>query len=300
MNKDSLHFYKYKKYKEKYLNLLKQTNLNQHGGDLNELRQCLKEASKIFKIVNEYGEKDGIEFFITGSVAFLFYFVDFYNKNSDSFTEHELKYFNDITKFILPNDLDIFWTEFLGINYELFYTEVSDFIGKKMKRKIDVTVGEEISKPILTEPIISPEKTSILPSSFAPPPLLSLSLDSLRNKKNMTCIGNDDLFVIGSHYSKVPIPNDPTFYKCIDKTSKYNKIDFYKLKTNVKCTNIFYEDSIVRILGINDLIYLYKNSDREKDDIKISILEYICKKLDGINEYVGMPLFMEEDHRDMH
>ena len=56
----------------------------------------------------------------------------------------------------------------------------------------------------------------------------------------------------------------------------------------------------MRILGINDLIYLYKNSDREKDDIKISILEYICKKLDGINEYVGMPLFMEEDHRDMH
>ncbi len=49
----------------------------------------------------------------------------------------------------------------------------------------------------------------------------------------------------------------------------------------------------MRILGINDLIYLYKKSNREKDAIKISILEYICKKLDGKNEYIGILLFSE-------
>lgn len=289
MDKENLYFYKYKKYKEKYLNLLKQTTLNQHGGDLNVLRQCLKEASEIFKIVDEYGQKDNVAFFITGSVAFLFYFIDYYNKNSDSFTENELKSFNDVTEVLLPNDLDIFWAELHGSGYELFYTEVSDFINEKMKRKIDVRVGEEISKPILVVSTVTPTKPS-----FAPPPLFRLSPDVMKNDENLTCVGNDDLFVVGSHYSKIPIPNDPTFYKCIDKTSKYNKIDFDKLKTNVKCTNILYEDSIVRILGINDLIYLYKSSLREKDNIKISILEYICKKLGDKNEYVGMPLFREE------
>lgn len=141
-------------------------------------------------------------------------------------------------------------------------------------RKIDVRVGEEISKPLSIPLTVAPEKLS-----FAPPPLFRLSLDVMKNDENLRCVGNDDFFVVGSHYSKIPIPNDPTFYKYIDKTSKYNKIDFDKLKTNVKCTNILYEDSIVRILGISDLKYLYKNSRREKDNIKISILEYICKKL---------------------
>ena len=45
MNKN--YFYKYKKYKLKYQNLL-----NQKAGSIDELRDYLREASEIFQIVN--------------------------------------------------------------------------------------------------------------------------------------------------------------------------------------------------------------------------------------------------------
>jgi hypothetical protein len=126
--------------------------------------------------------------------------------------------------------------------------------------------------------------------SFAPRPLLRLSVDVMKNEENLTCADNEDLFTIGSHYSKVPIPINPTFYKCADRASKYTKIDFDKLKTNVKCTNIIYGGIQVRILGINDLYDLYSRSKREQDKIKLVLLKYFVNKIlkiDGKNEYIG-------------
>ena len=101
MNKN--YFYKYKKYKLKYQNLLKQK-----AGSIDELRDYLREASEIFQIVNHYGIADGINFFITGSVAVLFYFIDFYDKYSHLLTDSEVKSFNDICKHIKPNDFGYF------------------------------------------------------------------------------------------------------------------------------------------------------------------------------------------------
>jgi len=131
MNEQNLYLKKYKKYKEKYLNL-KQTIINQRGGNLCGLREYLKEASEIFKIVDEYGRDDGISFFITGSVAVLFYFVDYYTKNAHLLTEGEIKSFNNASKYIVPNDLDIFWAEFYPSVYELFMSEIENYINKKI------------------------------------------------------------------------------------------------------------------------------------------------------------------------
>lgn len=291
------YFYKYKKYKNKYLSFI-----NQNGGNFSVLHQYLLEATEIFKNVDEFGEKDGIDFFITGSVAFLFYFIDFYIKNKDHLNDKELKGFNDVALIISPQDLDIFWAEPYGSSYDLFYTEITNFIEEKMKRKIDIRIGEEVREsvpvlapPLSPPPIFTPMSLPLSEPSLKPPlpvlSLFSLSEDVLKNKENLTCEGNDELFIIGSHYTKVPIPVNPTFYKCADKPSKYIKIDFDKLKTNVKCTNIIYDGTIVRILGINDLLFSYKSSNRDKDRIKIAVLEFICSKLGESNEYVGNPLF---------
>jgi hypothetical protein len=292
-------FYKYQKYKLKYQNLLKQK-----AGSIDELRDCLREASEIFQIVNHYGEEDAIKFFITGSVGVLFYFIDFYDKYSHLLTDSEVKFIDDVCEYIKPNDLDIFWAELSPSSYELFDSKVFDILSKT---KMDVRVGQQLSS---SDSVKSSESATFRPgpiskpaSLHGPPSFLKFgSATRDHNEENLKCIGNDELLVIGSHYSKVPVPDDSTFYKCIDKISRFTKIDFDRFRSNVNTTYITYGGMKIRILGINDLLGAYTNSFREKDDVKIGILQLICRKLNEKNEYIGHPVLNihhEEEDYDM-
>jgi hypothetical protein len=292
-------FYKYQKYKLKYQNLLKQK-----AGSIDELRDCLREASEIFQIVNHYGEEDAIKFFITGSVGVLFYFIDFYDKYSHLLTDSEVKFIDDVCEYIKPNDLDIFWAELSPSSYELFDSKVFDILSKT---KMDVRVGQQLSS---SDSVKSSESATFRPgpiskpaSLHGPPSFLKFgSATRDHNEENLKCIGNDELLVIGSHYSKVPVPDDSTFYKCIDKISRFTKIDFDRFRSNVNTTYITYGGMKIRILGINDLLGAYTNSFREKDDVKIGILQLICRKLNEKNEYIGhsvLNIHHEEEDYDM-
>jgi len=176
-----------------------------------------------------------------------------------------------------------------------------------MDRKINIRVQEQIVEPVLKPVPVSATSDGRPPSlTLGRPNLLGISAPAplstnkfsgrTRNTEGLVCEDNDDLFVIGSHYSIMPIPDDQKFYKCSDKSSKFNKIDFDKLKTNPKCANIKYGEVDVRILGIIDLLKSYVTIPRKEDIVKIKILKYICKKLGNKNEYIGEPLFeVEED-----
>ena len=300
MNKN--YFYKYKKYKLKYQNLLKQK-----AGSIDELRDYLREASEIFQIVNHYGEEDSIKFFITGSVGVLFYFIDFYDKYSHLLSDSEVKFIDDVCEYIKPNDLDIFWAELPPSSYELFDSKVFDILSRT---KMDVRVGQQLSS---SDSVKSSETATFRPGLISRPASLSgpLSLSGspstlkissatrVHNEENLKCIGNNELLVIGSHYSKVPVPDDSTFYKCIDKISRFTKIDFDRFKSNVNTTYITYGGMKIRILGINDLLGAYTTSYRDKDDVKIGILQLICRKLNVKNEYIGFPVLnIHHDEED--
>jgi len=290
-------FYKYQKYKLKYQNLLKQK-----AGSIDELRDCLREASEIFQIVNHYGEEDAIKFFITGSVGVLFYFIDFYDKYFHLLTDSEVKFIDDVCEYIKPNDLDIFWAELLSQpSYVLFYSKVFDILNRT---KMNVRVGQQLSS---SDSVKSSEAATFSSGSISsheslsgPPPSLKVgSVSRTHNEENLKCIGNDELLVIGSHYSKVPVPDDSTFYKCIDKISRFTKIDFDRFRTNVNITYIIYGGIQIRILGINDLLGTYTTSYRDKDDVKIGILQLICRKLNEKNEYIGHPVLNIHDKVDL-
>ena len=275
---NNIYYYKYKKYKLKYKNLVKQT-----GGSLDDLRECLREASKIFQIVDIYGKQDGINFFISGSTAVLYYVIDFYNKYSHTFKEQLVKQYIDICQNLMPNDLDFFWAEhpiLPSSNYELFNTQVNKILKNSMKEQ-----SHSVTPDISSMPKISSTRPSCL--------TISKPLDERdSNDENLSCIGNEKLFVIGSHYSKIPIPDDSTFFKCDDKISKFKKIDFSVLKSNVNITTIQYEGKDIRILGINDLLQEYKSRRRgEIDKYKIQILDFINKKIIKNNKYIGIPSF---------
>ena len=166
---------------------------------------------------------------------------------------------------------------------------------------MDVRVGQQLSS--LEEKIKSSEAATFRPGPISRPATLSgspltLKISSAtrdRNEENLKCIGNDELLVIGSHYSKVPVPDDSTFYKCIDKISRFAKIDFDRFRTNVNVVYIIYGGKEIRILGINDLLSAYTTSHRDKDDVKIGILHFICKKLNEKNEYSGHPVLNTYD-----
>ena len=274
MNKNNLYYKKYIKYKSKYLNLSKKNIQNQYAGDLNELNQYLKEASDIFKIVDFYGKKDDIEFFITGSVAVLYYYMDFHKKYYNILSEEEKYFMNSMSDKLIPNDLDFNWLieDTAGIP---IFADISDIIQSRTDKPVVITVGEKFTPESLltTNPI----------PLFVPKPL-SIRVPEISNVEGLTCEDKTDLLVIGSHYSRIPVPANSIFYKCQDKISKFDKIDFLGINGSLKYTYMMYNKIRVRLPSIRDLFTKYNSHKRERDKDKIYFIKFYYGTIRHIKE----------------
>jgi hypothetical protein len=191
-------------------------------------------------------------------------------------TEEEKIKFIYLINVYIPDDLDIFWINNNENPFFILFEDMSD--ESRIKLHVEFEKSKESAVKVEEELVSIPE--------YGIPSLKKLTLIK-RPEENMSCNESRDLFIIGSHYSTVPIFEDPKFLKCSDRTSKFKNIDFLNVKENVKCVNLMINDINVRILGIEDLLRNYNKHRREKDTIKIEILNLIITKLDGDNKYIG-------------
>ena len=272
---------KYLKYKSKYLqnknitqNLLQnKDNFLQKGGNFKKLiRRYITEALCIYNsIVNaEHGEN--ILFYITGSVAVSIYIYEYINGIRE-ISDEQMERLKEFYEKVKPNDIDIFWI-----------AEPSSIMPEE---SLFASLIYEIQQKFAS---IATEVDSSVKISLVPKPLkFSRKVPKGKNCNDI----QEELLILNSHYTDIPVDNSTIFYKCNDRESIYDKIDFKRSEDNPSILNLLIFGSNVSILGLSDLIKSYETYSRPTDKIKLIILTFIKKHLP--ESYDGNKMFDDED-----
>jgi len=247
------YFYKYLKYKNKYLFLK-----NQLGGNFPSWwNNVLSEASSILK------EAQSLEtmftFVICGSTAIIFYLNELLTKYNNILTKEELEKLKEIISNIKkPEDLDIFYPRNNLEPQGLFYEKI-----------------EELKN---AQPFKNFGKTKI-------------SLNVVNVESNIdTDIENCPVYIDITVFRECisTINKDALFEKRSGQESLFSKVDFKDLKYRTKeSPYLFSNINDNKVLGLNNLIELYRfNEELKIDNKKLEILEFIKSCISKNNDLI--------------
>jgi len=243
-------------YKNKYLKYkYKYINLKKYSAGFlpDWFHFYMNEARKIQTIALHI-DKNNNNFLITGSNAIIFYINEILNVDHALMSKHDCDYLNLlILKFKKPDDLDI---KYKDNGMKLFHEAIENITDDyRRENPLPVSLKLDIPTDSRLEDI---EKCPLF-----------IQIDAFR-----CCtpsIGDDAMFK--------KIPSIPSIF---------SKIDFDRLKIDpIHFSNI----NNTNILGIYDLLALYKMHETPDDKIKINILEFIIclieKNPDILHKYMG-------------
>ena len=246
------YFYKYLKYKNKYLFLR-----NQLGGNLPSWwNNILAEASSIIKEAQSF--ETMFTFVICGSTAIIFYLNELLTKYSNILTKEELEKLKEIINNIKkPDDLDIFYPRNNLEPQYLFSEKVEELRNNQPFTNIGTS-------------------------------LLSLNLINVISSIN-TNIEDCAVYIDISVFREcvISIRKDAVFQKRSDQDSLFSKIDIKGLK--YKTTENPYLISNIndtKVLGLTNLIKLYKVNEELADNKKLQILEFIKSCISKNNDLI--------------